>query len=182
MAQTVRTQADLIATRLPDGSAGAISPEDVRDFLVSMSVYGAIYVEDGTTAQTGIGTTPVLVTCFNTAEGVDGTAANVTPAKASNKLTVGTSGDGVYRVDWALSLTALTASTQYIIEIRAAGALTNYKQEINTNATPDDAHMSGSGIISGLTAADDIELYVACDAASKAMTPTQAVLMAQRLA
>lgn len=181
MPNTVRTQSAILAL-LADNTTQDISPQDHRDAEVSKAVYGAIYVEDGVTAQTGIGTSATLVTAFNTAQGVDGAAANVIPAKASNKLTVGTGGDGVYRIDWALSLTALTASTQYIFEIRVGGALTNYKQEINTNATPDDVAVSGSGIVSGLSAADDIELYVVCDAASKAMTPTNAVLMAQRLA
>ena len=52
MADTIRTRASLL-TLLADNATGDISANDVRDFLVStFGVYGAIYIKDGSTAQT----------------------------------------------------------------------------------------------------------------------------------
>lgn len=62
MADTVRTLSAL-QTLLADNSSGAISPQDVRDFLVSVfpRIGAAASVADGGTIIHGLGATPTSV-------------------------------------------------------------------------------------------------------------------------
>lgn len=70
--------------------------------LVHPGTYGGIYVWEGSTAQVvATGTTPILLTCFNTAAGADGLSNDMTVVKASNKITVTRA--GVYKAAWSLS-------------------------------------------------------------------------------
>lgn len=83
--------------------------------------YGTIYVFDGVTAQTvATGTTPTLLTCWNTATGFNGVANDMTPAKASNKITVTRA--GTYRVAYNLSYTCNTDLTTWEFYCFSGGA------------------------------------------------------------
>lgn len=99
MADTIRTRAALLAL-LADNTSGDISPQDIRDFLVSVhGVYGNIY-RDGTASGLGVelnSTTWTVLTGF----AADGLAAGTTPDQSNNRLTVGT--DGIYLVHWDVS-------------------------------------------------------------------------------
>ncbi len=90
MSDTVRTTATLLAL-LADNVSGDISPQDVRDMLVSIfGVWSAIYVADGAIAQTGITTTPVKISGFTTNIAGSG---DITPNHTDDSLEIGTNGD-----------------------------------------------------------------------------------------
>ena len=83
MADTPSSVASL-QTLLADNVTGAISPQDLRNFLVSaLGIYGSIYVFEGATEQSNVGTTGTLLTCFDT----DGPSNGTTPANASDQIT-----------------------------------------------------------------------------------------------
>ena len=56
-------------------------------------VYGSIYVEEGSAAQSVQTATVEIIDAFNTADGANGNANGVTPAKASNKITIDNAGE-----------------------------------------------------------------------------------------
>ena len=70
------------------------------------SIYGSIYVNDGSTSQTiGTGTTPVKLTGFTT----NGLSKDVTNDVANNKITI--TQLGVYRVSYSCSFRSATAGS-----------------------------------------------------------------------
>jgi len=144
--------------------------------------YAEIYVTAGSTAQTtnGTGDTFDTITGFNTAQGVDGHAVTSTPAKATNKITVGQTSK--YLVSFSCSFTGVTAST-YAFQLYNSTQTAVYgncksKREVLTGTLTDS--VSFSGIINA-TASDDIVARVACDETSKAFTPLEMSLTITKL-
>ena len=73
-----------------------------RDLSITSTSFAGILVYDGVTAQSiATGTTPTLLTCFNTAAGANGLSYDCTPVKASNKITVTRA--GVYKIAYSFS-------------------------------------------------------------------------------
>lgn len=95
-----------------DGTiAGLLAPDGTTKIyetaVAAGGAYGGIYVYDGSTAQTvAAGSTPILMTCFNTAAGANGLSNGMTPAKASNKITVTYA--GTYHIAYMVSFTSGT--------------------------------------------------------------------------
>ena len=86
---TKRTKAALDIL-FADNSAGAISPEDLRDFLDSiMGVYGSIVIEAGSTGQTIASGVAEQLTEWT----ADGISNGVTPAFATDQITINHDGD-----------------------------------------------------------------------------------------
>lgn len=175
MADTIRSRAALL-TLLADNSTGAISPQDLRDTVVSLhGVYGALYVADGATAQTGITTTPAKLTGF----AANGPSAGATPDHTNDQLTVGT--DGVYLVWFAVSATG-TAATLFQFRLRVGGVENNFGGRLEFNATPDEAQTSFVALVS-LSAGDVLTVYVESDAGGGAsLTVHDASLVVFRVA
>jgi hypothetical protein len=103
-------------------------------------MYGEIYAKDASTAQTGITTTPELLTGFDS----DGLSNGTTPANASDNITV--SFAGVYQFHFNISATA-TASTQFLFYVRVNAVEGNFGCEFTTNATPDAVTASMTGLL-----------------------------------
>lgn len=83
MTDTRRSVAEILAL-LADNSTGDISPQDLRDALVTaLGVYGEIQTIGGDTVQ-NVGTSWELLENWNT----DGESAGITPASSSDKLTI----------------------------------------------------------------------------------------------
>jgi hypothetical protein len=102
---TIRTNAAL-QTLFADNITGAISPQDLRDFLDSiMGVYGAIFVSAGVTGQTIVSGVPEQVSEFTH----DGAASGVTPAYGSNQITIDNT--GIYAVNFNMSFQGITNCT-----------------------------------------------------------------------
>jgi len=88
MSDTVRTRAQILSL-LGDNSAGDISPQDLRDAIVSLfGVYGVIYGVDNTTAQTLAAATPVKLINFTK----NGLGVGSTPDFANGKITLDNGG------------------------------------------------------------------------------------------
>jgi hypothetical protein len=99
---TIKTHTELTAL-FADNTSGDISPQDLRDFLDSiMSVYGAIFVSAGVTGQVIASGVPEQLTEWTH----DGSANGVTPAFASDQITI--DNDGVYAVNFAISFAGIT--------------------------------------------------------------------------
>lgn len=99
MADTVRTRSALL-TLLADNTSGAISPQDIRDFLVSVhGVYGSIY-HTGTSASSSVSLNDSTWTVLD-GFSANGESSGTTPDHSSNQITVGT--DGIYLVNWSVS-------------------------------------------------------------------------------
>lgn len=172
MADTQRSKTALLAL-YADNTSGDISPQDLRDGIVTMlGAYGDMRVEGGSAAQSGIGTSFTKMTGWNT-NGKDG---GVTPDQATGKdLTIGVDGD--YLILFSISFTG-TASTKFTFEVHKGGVAQGPTCEITLNATPDGVHLSCAGVIT-CSATDTIEIYVKADGAAKSITPTEATLVAK---
>ena len=173
MADTVRDLTDLLALLVVGGS-GAIGAQDMRDILVSVhGVDGEIYTFDGSTAQTGIGVTPTLLTGF----AADGLANGITPAHASDKLTVGT--DGIYEVDSIISFSG-TLNTLFTFEFAIDGVTASRGFERKIGSGGDTGTTGGKARLS-MSAGEAVTLLVNADGASKSLTITYGTLAAKRI-
>lgn len=107
MPDTQRSTAALIAL-YADNTARAISEQDLRDGIVSaFGGYGAIYVNDGATAQNFTAATPAKLTGF----AANGISSGMTPDEADDELVIGVDGDHMF----ACSL-AMTAQASAIVK------------------------------------------------------------------
>ena len=112
MADTVKTRAELI-TLLADNVSGDISPQIIRDMLVSIfGVWSGLYVADGAVAQTGITTTPVKMSGFtNNVIGVGG----MTPDHTDDSIAVPVDGNYLF-----LAHISSSGSLNQVFEIHVA--------------------------------------------------------------
>ena len=174
MADTIRTKTALLSL-LADNTAGDISTQDVRDMLVSVfGVYGSIYLKDGSTAQTSIGTTPAKMTGF----AADGVSAGTTPDHTNDQITVGT--DGVYAIFFQNSFSG-TVSADFTFFIRIGGAESIYGVRRKLGTGGDVGSVSMLGLLS-LSASDVITVYVEAVSDGREMTPIQAQLLVIKIA
>jgi len=82
MADSKRTRAQLLAL-LVDNSTGEISPQDMRDLVVSLfGVYGSIKAVDNAVVQAMTAATPAKVTNYTK----NGLAVGTTPDYANNQI------------------------------------------------------------------------------------------------
>jgi hypothetical protein len=173
MADTQRTQAALLAL-LADNITGDISPQDIRDFLVSVSGgYGSIFVHGGVTAQTGITSTPVKMSGFAT----NGISSGTVPDNTTDDITISVAGD--YLVSGSISFTGSSNST-FDIDIYINSTTTNYGFERKLGTGTD----VGSGPLAGLITCaenDKIDIFVSSPDGGTSITPTQASLIVTRV-
>ena len=117
MADTIRTKAAILAL-LADNASQDISPQDLRDAIVSIfGVYGFLYVTNGVTAQTGIGTSPALVTGLVTA----GAGVGTTPNGTSKRIVIDSGSDGVYLFLFTCSFSGTNNAT-FTFNVRKNGS------------------------------------------------------------
>jgi len=154
MAETVRTRAEILAL-LADNTAGAISPQDIRDAIVSIfGVSAALYVADGSTSQAGITTTPVKMTGFtNNVTGVGG----MTPDHTDDSIEVPIDGDYLF-----LAQIAASGSFNQAFEIHAYidGSPTPFGTHRKWSAGGDEGSAVIIAPLYGMTAAEKVTLYV----------------------
>lgn len=112
MADTERSKATLLAN-FPTNAAGAITAQELRDFVVSaLGGYARIYVIDGAAAQ-AVSATPTKLSCF----AANGPSAGATPDHTADQITVAVSAD--YWVEFTASCSG-DAQT-YIARLRKNG-------------------------------------------------------------
>lgn len=155
MVDTIRDRTSILAL-FPDNTTGDISPQDLRDFVVSAwGVYGGIGLTAGAYSQAA-GTTPQQLTCFSTSSGV---AKGVTEDAANDKLTP--LSDGVYIGFFSASFSGGNART-FTFEWYVNGSTTGYEMERKMGSGGD----IGAGaffFIGTISANQDVEIYISCD-------------------
>jgi hypothetical protein len=152
MADTRRTKAEILAL-FADNTSGNISPQDLRDFVVTvMGGYASLKTVDGVTAQTGITSTPVLLTTWDT----NGDSNGLTADHTTDSITIDV--DGVYDVDCDVSF---SGSSNAIIQmhLRVNGVEEEEGMHRKLSAGGD---VGSAGFNGGLTlsAGDVLTVYV----------------------
>jgi hypothetical protein len=178
MADSERTTAALQAL-FADNHAGAISAQDLRDFLVTaLGGYAMIYVADGSTAQTVTDTAAKL-----TAFAANGPSLGATPAHASDQITIGTT--GVYWVEFSADVVSdAEVAAEHTFALYANGAAAGGLKS-DCPAVDSTRHVGFAGPVS-LSAGDIITVYVGYRAglggpASVDVTTAQARLAVKRI-
>lgn len=157
------TQRDLTSLQalLADNTSGAISPQDLRDFLVSaLGGYGSISVVNGVTAQTTIGTSDVKVNQFTTNGASDG--SNVVPDHTNDQLTVGVAGD--YLIEATISAEG-TAGVRFDFRVYVNGAAVAIQASAKFDAAGAMLNVKLSGIVA-ISAAQTVDVRVQVDSGS----------------
>jgi len=173
MADTQRTLAALQAL-FADNTTGDISPQDLRDFLVSsMGGYGSIYVNGGSTAQTGITGTPAQMTGFAT----NGISSGTTPDHANDKITILTAGD--YLINASASFIG-SSSDIFQVEIYNNTTGTGYAFNRFISAGGDTGDAGCNALIT-CAANDEISLYISSSTGGTSFTPQEASLIVTRV-
>lgn len=149
----------------------------VANLLAAGHAWGEIYLDTGSTAQTGVDTTPVLMTAWNTAAGSNGPSLNTTPAKASNQITADDA--GTYLVLFSVDFTG-DANDTFHCEIRVDGAVTGKRNGRKLNASGDQGSIGISTLLA-LTAGQVVTIYVESDdGAGASWTPEDGQLLIDR--
>lgn len=174
MADTIRSKTELLAL-LADNTTGDISPQDMRDILVSlMGVYGEMLIVNSSTAQTGITTTPELMTGWTK----NGVSNGVTLDYLNNQITV--LYNGVYSISLGVSFSG-TLNTEFLLHLRVDGV----EQDEGLHrviGTGGDVGSAGFTALKTLTAGQILTIYVASDdAGGSSFTPVDAQLRVVRV-
>ena len=155
MVDTIRTMAAL-QSLWADNTTADISPQDGRDVIVSSMTggYGLIYVTGGSTEQTSIGTTDVLLTAFTSDSGAD---SGCTETAASDRITLDRAGK--WLVLFQCDILPSAASEVLTFTIRYDGSLTNYKGQVRTLDTTYH-RVAIFAIVASTGANEGVEVYV----------------------
>jgi hypothetical protein len=173
MADTSKTLAQILAL-FANNTSGDISPQDLRDFVVSvMGGYGAIYTDSGSTAQTSISGTPAKVTGF----AANGLSNNATPDHTDDSVQVGI--EGIYLAFFQGSFTGTSGKT-FKCEIYNAGVASGYHCQDQLSTTVEES-MSCMGILS-LAADAKVTVYISSPDSGTSFTPSGMQLVVVRLA
>jgi hypothetical protein len=174
MADTIRARSALLAL-LADNTTGDISPQDIRDTVVSIhGVYGKLYTADAS-ASLSVSTTPIKMTLW----AANGLSAGTTPDHTNDQITVGTA--GVYHVVAQFSFSG-AANAAFHLHLRNN---TVEVPEIGTQRKLGAGGDIGSCSFTGLTscsANDVLTVYVEADGASKTFTLGDGQLVVHRIA
>lgn len=155
MAQTERDMS-LVQSLLADNTAGAISPQDLRDAIASLQGYGCLLLAGGGGGTTinSVGTSYVLVDVFDTITTQSSTAntSGVTCALSPTyALTFGSS--GVYRVGFYASFSS-----------SGNNKLVTFREHKNGVAQPVEVdRFIATGSDTGVVSFEDIEVESAGD-------------------
>lgn len=170
--ETNRTLAAVLAL-LADNTAGDISPQDIRDLVVSLFAnYGIIGVAGGSTTQVTNATPGTFdkVTGFTT----DGISAGaVTAAAASDQLSVTV--DGAYLAIFMTSFGG-TGGADMLGRIVVDGSPTTFGKWSRTLGVGGDVGTAVAFDLVPLTSAQVVTAEIASDGASDDYTPEESVL------
>ena len=173
MADTPRTLAAL-QTLLANNTAAGISPQDIRDFLVSvLGGYGGITALGASTAQASISGTPAKLTGF----AANAPASDTTPDHTDDSVTGGEAGK--YMVDFQCSFSG-TASKTFLFRVYSQGIVTTLGCQRKLGTGGDVGSCSCIGILA-LDSADVITTYVSSSDGGVSVTVVDAQLTLTRL-
>jgi len=161
MVDTIRTETQILAL-LADNITGDISPQDMRDIIVSLSVGGSMYVEDAAVTQV-VGTSFELMVLLD----ANGRSDGVTPDHTADSLTIDANADGEYVTHFDCTFSG-TGSTEFDFHIRKNGLEVNgagaSKRKLGTGG--DVGSMSMAGDLT-LAEGDTVTVWIKADGSSK---------------
>jgi len=164
------------------GGTGTIDQDNNRGQGLMSLHHGSIYIDTGVTTQTTNATpgTYDVMTGWNTAQGADGiSSSGVTPAKASNKITIVET--GIYSVEFLCSFSG-TGNSTFELQGYLGGVAQAQLQVQRKLGTGGDVGSAGfSGTIDVTSGSTDIDIRVASDGVSDSFTPVQANLKVTRV-
>ena len=171
------TQRDALTLQglLGDNVVGAITPQVLRDLLVSaFGGYGWIYVENGGAAQT-VNTAAAKLTAFVN----NGAPSNgPIPDNANDYLTVPVAGD--YMAEFSASFSG-TASRTFQLQLRKNGlAVPGVRCRTKLNGTGDVTEVSFVGLVT-CAANDQLSVFAAADVDGSSITVVDAALALKRV-
>lgn len=172
MPDTARQLSDL-QSLFADNTTQEISPQDLRDFLVTaIGCYAQIYVTGGSTAQSSIGTGFTPVTGFTT----NGADAGISADAANDRITLDVA--GVYQVGFQVSFSG-SASTLFTFSASLDGTEETQCSCARALGTGGDTgSCSFVGLITA-TAGQQLTVEVKADGSSKSITPAEMQLVAK---
>jgi hypothetical protein len=147
--------------------------------LVNDTVYGIMSVQAGATSQDDIGTTPEILTAWNT----DGIANGTTPSQANDYITALVA--GVYEVHANLSFSGTSSSVVdmeiYVYDDSGTSWSASGFQLQRKIGTGGDVGNAGTSGLVTLDTDDRVAIYVATDGATDDVTVTEAQLQIKRI-
>lgn len=168
MAETQRDLTTLLAN-IPDNTTGLVSPEDVRDSVVSaLGGYGGMFVSAGSQV---IGVALVKYTQWDTAWPEDGT--NVITDLIGTHTDVAVAGDYMITISGYLTA-ATTLGIQFDIHVFANAVTTLCQTRMTMGAAADEVAFSASAIVT-LAAATELDVHVRADTAASTIGLTGAL-------
>ena len=176
MADTRRDRAAILAL-WADNATQDISPQDGRDFIVTvMGGYAELRVDDGVTAQTGI-TTPTIMTGWST----NGESNGLTADQANNKITIDVA--GLYMCWFQNSFSGGGNVTfEFNINVDSGGGYVEQAGGCHRKMSSGGDVGSASFVrLLSLSAGDDVAIFVEADS-SASMTPFDAQFIIKQVA
>ncbi len=156
MADTPRTRAQLL-TLLANNSTGEISPQDLRDVLVSLfGIYGSIKAVANTLTQTMAAATPARMTNFTK----NGLAVSTTPDYANNKIAL--PNGGTYVVVAQASIKSSVADVAMVTRLAIDDTAIDGRFDMEI-VNPDEAASGLCFDIITVNAAEELSLRVETD-------------------
>lgn len=155
MPDTARTLTELLSTLFADGqSAGAITPQDMRDLIVStLKMNGSMVVHDNFSNSQTVDTTAVKVDQWTGKPQENGLTVDIA---SNHRITVPVAGVFEIRCDIAFSG---TASSHFYFQLRKNGnVISGSKTAVVTNASGNITHASLSALVTSV-ANDYFELW-----------------------
>lgn len=175
---TIHEDAVIVFHR-PDGTSVNVKKSVFAELLVAQThASGELYTDGGSTAQTGLGTTPELFTGF----AVNGHSDNMTPDHTADSITV--LEDGEYAISFQCSFSGSNSETfhyqAYKISETPPASIAGlaFTRKLGTGGDV------GSGSFTGLdelVAGDVIAVYVDAGTASKELTAVDCQLAMHRV-
>lgn len=173
MADVSRSKAELL-TLFPNNVIGSITPQELRDLVVSMfGEYAEIIIQEGSVAQSVTGTPQKMTGWLK-----DGLSVGLVPDYTSGDLTVEV--DGVYWVDLNINFSG-SANDVFFCAIYVNGSdalLARVDRKLGSGGDVGSACAGGN---LNLSATDTIEIYVWSDSGGTSFLPHQASLRARRI-
>lgn len=179
MADTKRSSSDLLTTLFQDGqAAGSISPQDVRDLLVSlMPVYGACNLSSSAVTTIATISTPIKaagVTALGSAVDMDDDGGT------SNRLKYLGSITRIFNIIACTSMTSVGGGDQVALYIYKNGLPITGSEVLRTTASTGSDHGAASvNAMVSMTNGDYVELWVANNSNNNNVTITKLQMTAQ---
>jgi hypothetical protein len=136
--------------------------------------YGSIYVSEGSTAQTGLSTTPAKMTGFTTA----GPASGISTDAGKDRLIVSKAGSYLAAAQVSFSGSASTTFQFHLHKNSAELAQAGFHRALGVGGDVGSASLAQ---ILELAAGDTVDIYVEAGASSKEITPVDAQLSLTQL-